>query len=742
MRRMYAIAMVLLVSVLVRAAETPPEAYVVGLRLMKEGLYSEAAQQFERAHRDAPRSPYATKALFLSAECKREIGWHKAAGEIYEQIAKGRDRENQLARVRLAEYALDEGKASEALKWLEDVAGLSGTQEGFRVYLQGRALAAAGRVEEAERLLQRMADVPGTGEAASLLLGWLLETKGRVAEAQSRYRSVLKRGGERGPYCAVAFVHLADIERRGGRFAEALGLISKARAAGAVLPGREQFLADYVEGTCLLARGDKPDQAARALSKARNALSNLPPDAAGEFSGVLQVLDGAAALSAGDMGTLQKALKGLPEKSEYAVWLGAWSAYLSGDTAAALKMAAEDAKAVKEGVLLEDLRLVRAAAALREGKWEEALEASEADFPARPRELNEVIQAAAAIRLGRTKEAVTALEKIVAGGTAGAFVGWASAALLVLEATGGGEVVPERVAAVMDERDSEKYKPVLQRLLVGAAYRKGEPAELEKVVKELLPTAGGREAEELRVLLAWAQYAQGRKAEAAKTLLTAGAAPSRKYQAALLLAEAGAHEEARRLILEARREGHAIDPTAALYAAQSKAISSDEVFALLEPLLSAGKEAETALRRLFAAAWDRKDWKLLLRGTELALKHTEEGPAKTLARVYRALAEVKDGDADASMVAVSNALPRLGGSDRVLGIYVRGIAALRLGRKEEALSDLLYVGVLSSGTDDAARRFREEALGGAVKAAKELGKQEVVVLAERYLRAAAGGGKQ
>lgn len=715
-------------------AEAPPEGYLLGLRLMQERLYADAARQFERVHNEQAAGEYGARALFMAAECKKSAGWRDAAVECYRQLADSKDLVGLLARLRLAEAALDDGEAGRALELLSRIRGLSGEQEGFRVYLEARALAAAGRTEEAEKLLLRVSDAPVVGDAAALLLGWLYEMAGRTADAQAQYLAVVNRTGGHGAYRSIALVHLADVARRAGRYEEALGLV---RRAGQPLPRPEEFLASLVEGACMLALGQSSEQAALALNRAAAALKRLPETAAAGLAPGLRLLEAAAALASGKPQVLRSALAGVPADSEHALWLRAWLAYIERDYKAALATARGAASKVQAAPLREDMRLVTAAAALALGDWQAALDAADRPFSGRPVGLDAVITAAAALRLKRHDTAIEALRQVSAKAPTAEFVGWAKAAELLAEAAAGADVTSERISAVIAEKDTAPYQPLLRRLLVASALAAGNLPAVEQACRELLPEAKDAEASNLRLLLAWALYSQGKRIEAADALLAVPDDIGSKHQAALVLAEAGAHDRARPLLAEAARAGLELAADTALYAAQAAEMPADDVLRLLRPMLEGrhgDKYLELSLRRLLAAAWQQNNWKLLAAGAELALKAATDDPAKALARLYRALAALKAGDFNTAAVASQNALPGLGGADRILGLYVCGMAALKTGEREEALAHLLYVGILTTPGDAATGAMRKEALAAAAETAKNMDRLEVAELASRYLR--------
>ncbi|HHN46891.1 MAG TPA: tetratricopeptide repeat protein [Planctomycetes bacterium] len=734
------LAFVLAVAV---TAEEP--SYAVGATLYSRGLYADAADMFLAFAQNRPADALVPRALMLAGEARRRSGDTDAAYRIYEELSQKHPKSPQaaLAQLRSLEIEITNNKTDGRAKILQSIRGLPQEAEALRVFLLAKTLVAEGRRDEAMRVIEQAEGAGLAGGGAYLIKGDVALDAGDHSAALAAYQKALQEERLK----PAATLRLAELARRAGRTSDALGLYRSVNAAS-FASEREKAVWAAGYALALLASGEYVT-ARQQISAALLSARNVPEDLRNTLSAALAPAMGVSVLLAGDDKALQELLPQLPPDDRLTLWLRVWAAYRSGNHRAALS-AAQAAQAMlgdADPAILTDVRLLGALSAAALNDWQAMKPFMSVPFTGYP----DYIQAHLHVmRLAAEKasaaEINSALEALLKTSPPAPVAAWAEA-LLAYHALLAGEIenAEMRIKAFTAANPASPYVVPLKKSLLAAASTSAEPGKIIALAGDFLPFVPPADAPAVNELLAWGMYRQGRKKEAADALLKARAAsrdntlkPRMLYEAALCTAESGDEAAAVKLLRQAHDEGHPLPADTAVWLVLR--LPPEEAPAIAERLAPAlgspgaqGAAAMLAVAQVHASA---RRWQELGQAMDVYLAARAPGdapPDVAVARMYKALADLNLDRTGAAFAVIDSALPLLDGFRRMQGLVVRGRALARLGRLDEALADLLHVGILAAPADTESISLVREALLEARSVAEKLGKNALLPVIDKSL---------
>lgn len=243
-----------------------------GMIYKKLVLEDRAEEAFRRAIEIDPAYLPSKKSL---AQILHDLGRYRESLALFEELRRADPRDTDI----LGEIAINKralGEYDEAISLLERYNAAAGPQAWGFTHL-GRALALAGRTEEAERAYRRALQIDGGFSLAHYWLGQLLVETGRRAESEkvlATYRKLralqnrehqLRMDLLRDPDALPVMVELARLRFMLGRAREALVLIERARK---LAPG-DRSLAEIHDKVLRAARAETAREQRRRRAAGR-----------------------------------------------------------------------------------------------------------------------------------------------------------------------------------------------------------------------------------------------------------------------------------------------------------------------------------------------------------------------------------------------------------------------------------------------------------------------------------------
>ena len=749
-------ALVLAVTILSTASVAAEDtSYAVGATLYARGLYADAAVQFLNFVKASPQDALAPRALLLAGEARRRTGDNAAAYELYQNVEKSYPKTPQaaLAQLRVAEIEILNNKTEGRAKTLQALRGLPPEAESLRTFLLAKVLVAEGRKEEATRVIEQAEGAGFAGGSAYLVKGDIALAGGDFGTALAAYQKALQEDRLK----PAATLRLAELARRGGRNDDALTLYRSINI-GTLQSEREKAVYTAGFGLSLLATGDYRT-AQQQLSSAIQFSKKMDNATRASVTAACLPALSVTALMNGDTKSIDDTMADLQPNDSLTTWLRVWTAYRKGDFKTTLQIAQSVAAAGNEkntGVA-NDIRLVGAISAANLKDWGNLKALLIGPFPGYPAYLNPLLQALRVYgEQGPAQDLDTALQALLRTSPPSNIASWGEA-LLASQAVKSGNLdnAEVRVKGFVSAYPTSPYVAPLKKSLLALAAANAPPAKIVELAKEYIASNPAGDITDAEELLAWGLYSQGQKKDAADALLKARditkdqAVKGRLvYEAGLSLAESGDEKAALKLLYSAGKEGFALPPDAAVWATLHS--SPDEASVLAERLVPAlkseGPLSQAALTAIYRTYSSSGRWKELGDALDvyLAARKPDEAGAEesAAARLYKAEAEFNLDRAASSFTLIDNALPTLRGFDRAKALLIRGRSLVRLGRPDEGLSDLLYVGMVVVPMDDASRTLVRSALQEARTVAEKLGKNDLVGAIDKSLASLSTGKAQ
>jgi TolA-binding protein len=740
-------ALMLAVTTLSPASSAAEDtSYAVGATLYARGLYADAALQFLGFVKASPQDALAPRALLLAAEARRRTGDNAAAYDLYQNVEKSYPKTPQsaLAQLRVAEIEILNNKIEGRAKTLQSLKGLPPEAESLRTFLLAKVLVAEGRKEEASRVIEQAEGAGFAGGSAYLVKGDIALAGGDFGTALAAYQKALQEDRLK----PTATLRLAELARRAGRNDDALTLYRTINV-GSLPSEREKVVYTAGFGLSLLSSGDYRSAQQQLSSAIQFAKKMDDATRSSIIAACLPALSVSALLN-GDMKLIDDLTADLPPNDSLTTWLRTWTAYRKGDFKSALQTAQSVAAAgnEKNAGIANDIRLVGAVSAANLKDWGNLKALLIGPFSGYPEYLNPLLQA---LRIygeqAPPQDLDLALQALLRTSPPSNIASWAEA-LLASQAVKSGNLdnAEVRVKGFVSAYPTSPYVSPLRKSLLALAAASAPPAKIVELAKEYIASNPAGDITDAEELLAWGLYGQGQKKEAADALLKAHdiakdqAVKGRLvYEAGLSLAEGGDEKAALKLLYDAGKDGFALPPDAAVWATLHS--SPDEASVLAERLVPAlkseGPLSQAALAAIYRTYSSSGRWKELGEAIDvyLAARKPDEAGAEesAAARLYKAEAEFNLDRAASSFTLVDNALPSLRGFDRAKALLIRGRSLVRLGRPDEGLSDLLYVGMVVVPLDDASKAVVHSALVEARATAEKLGKNDLVGAIDKSL---------